>query len=61
MKNIILFFSIFFFSLSLHSQEIITFYASDSLPVTASFYEQDASAPYMVLLHQAGYSRGEYK
>ncbi|MGQ9846392.1 MAG: alpha/beta hydrolase [Bacteroidales bacterium] len=61
MKNIISFMSIFFIHLFLFSQETVTFYASDGLPVTASFYEKDASMPYMILLHQAGYSRGEYK
>lgn len=45
----------------LFSQESILFYASDSLPITAAFYEKDASKPYMILLHQAGYSKGEYK
>jgi len=61
MKNIFLFVCTYFFSLFLYSQETVVFYASDSLPITASFYEKDASKPYMILLHQAGYSKGEYK
>lgn len=61
MRNIILFLSIFLSAIFLYSQETVTFYASDSLPITASLYEKDASVPYMILLHQAGYSRGEYK
>jgi dienelactone hydrolase len=47
--------------LKIYSQEIVTFYASDSLPVTAYLYENDPSMPYLLLFHQAGYSKGEYK
>lgn len=43
------------------SQEVITFPSKDSLLITATLYEEDPSYPYMVLFHQAGYSRGEYK
>ncbi len=38
----------------------ITFPASDALLVTADLYFVSDSLPYMVLCHQAGYSRGEY-
>jgi dienelactone hydrolase len=38
----------------------ITFPASDGLLVTADLYFVNDSLPYMVLCHQAGYSRGEY-
>ncbi len=48
-------------TLQVNAQEVVRFYASDSLPITAYLYENDPSMPYMVLLHQAGYSKGEYK
>lgn len=38
----------------------ITFPASDALTVTADLYFVNDTLPYMVLCHQAGYSRGEY-
>jgi len=38
----------------------ITFPASDALLVTADLYFVNDSLPYMVLCHQAGYSRAEY-
>ena len=40
--------------------EKITFPASDGLIVTADLYFVNDSLPYMVLCHQAGYSRAEY-
>jgi dienelactone hydrolase len=45
----------------LDAQKIITFPSIDNLPVTADFYESKSSEPYLLLFHQAGYSRGEYK
>ncbi|MCX7862647.1 MAG: dienelactone hydrolase family protein, partial [Bacteroidales bacterium] len=48
-------------SLSVSGQELVTFYSTDSLKISAHLYEQDANMPYMILLHQAGYSKGEYK
>lgn len=38
----------------------ISFPASDALVVTADLYFVNDSLPYMILCHQAGYSRGEY-
>lgn len=38
----------------------ITFPASDALTVTADLYFVNDTLPYMLLCHQAGYSRGEY-
>ena len=40
--------------------EKITFPASDGLLVTADLYFVNDSLPYMILCHQAGYSRAEY-
>mgnify|MGYP001049923859 CR=1 FL=1 len=36
-------------------------YAKDSLPITADIYEINNKRPTVLLCHQAGYSRGEYK
>lgn len=38
----------------------IQFKSLDGLPITASISEISESAPYILLCHQAGYSRGEY-
>ena len=43
------------------AQRTITFPSLDNLPVTADLYENKRSDPYILLFHQAGYSRGEYK
>ncbi|MDX9696789.1 MAG: dienelactone hydrolase family protein [Bacteroidales bacterium] len=49
------------FSGFISSQEKITFVAEDGLLVTADLYKIDAKKPYVLLFHQAGFSRGEYK
>lgn len=43
------------------AQQTITFPSPDSLKVTADLYMADAQYPYILLLHQARYSRGEYR
>lgn len=44
------------------SRETITFKASDGVAVTADLYmAHEATAPFIILYHQAGYSRGEYR
>ena len=43
------------------AQKKITFLSKDGIPITADLYFVNDTAPYMVLCHQAGYSRGEYK
>lgn len=61
MKNFIW---ILFFALSfqLRAQETITFKSSDGLEISAdSYFTNAATAPLIVLFHQAGWSRGEYK
>lgn len=50
-----------FSTLFIQAQEKITFLADDGLRVTADLYEADPENPYILLFHQAGYSRGEYK
>jgi len=42
------------------AQETITFPSKDGLLITADLYKVNDTLPYMVLCHQAGYSRGEY-
>ena len=45
-----------------YGQRVLTFKTSDSLEVTADFYETYAeSNKYMLMFHQAEYSRGEYQ
>lgn len=39
----------------------VHFYADDSLEINADFYQADPFAPYIVFMHQAGSSRGEYQ
>jgi len=43
------------------SQETVTFNAADGLKITANLYEIDSTLPYLILFHQAGYSKGEYR
>ena len=44
------------------SGETVTFKASDGIRVTADLYmAHESSAPFIILYHQAGYSRGEYR
>jgi dienelactone hydrolase len=42
--------------------EMITFNSGDGIQITADLYmSQSADAPFIILFHQAGYSRGEYR
>ena len=60
MRLIIL--SIFTFSfLFLEAQEKVTFFAEDGLKITADLYETNPKNPYILLFHQEGSSRGEYR
>jgi dienelactone hydrolase len=45
----------------LTAQKKITFSSKDGLTITADLYSISDTLPYMILCHQAGYSRGEYK
>lgn len=42
------------------AQVKVTFQSSDGVTVTADVYGQDKSLPYILLFHQANFSRGEY-
>lgn len=44
----------------LKAQETITFPSKDGITITADEYISNDTLPYMILCHQAGYSRGEY-
>ena len=55
---------VFIFSLlflNTRAQEKVTFNAPDGLQITADLYESNKEKPYILLFHQAGYSRGEYR
>lgn len=43
------------------AQQAVTFEANDGLTITADLYVSSTQNPYIILLHQAGYSRGEYR
>jgi dienelactone hydrolase len=43
------------------AQEPVSFLAADGLEVTADLYEIDVTYPLVILCHQAGWSRGEYR
>ena len=49
------------FVIRLNGQEKISFTAPDGLTIYANLYEIDESLPYIILFHQAGFSKGEYK
>ena len=57
MKKIIAFFLLLTSSFA----QTITFPSEDSLTITADLYVKHEKAPFIVLFHQAGWSRGEYK
>lgn len=61
MKNIFLLLVIIFTG-QLFAQNTVTFKAKDGLEITADLYlTKDDKAPMIILFHQAGWSRGEYK
>ena len=43
------------------AQKTINFPSKDGLLITADFYESKPTDPYIILFHQAEYSRGEYR
>lgn len=61
MKQLTLFVLMLALAGSGFSQDKVTFKSSDSLTIYANLYEIDENAPYILLFHQAGYSKGEYK
>ena len=62
MKNTLIFLALFFSIVSnLKAQELIKFNAANGLEITANLYEIDSTLPYLLLFHQARYSKGEYR
>ncbi len=55
-----LLFSFIRFQQNPQAAQKVTFPSSDGVLVTADLYLVSDSLPYMILCHQAGYSRGEY-
>lgn len=45
----------------LNAQKSISFPSKDGIMITADFYESKATDPYIILFHQANFSRGEYR
>jgi pimeloyl-ACP methyl ester carboxylesterase len=60
MKTVIIIFSLLLVT-GLNAQDKVTFTAADGLTVYANLYEIDETLPYILLFHQAGFSKGEYK
>jgi len=59
--TLILILSIFIFENSIAQTKTITFPAEDGVTVTVDLYQiENKNAPFIILYHQAGYSRGEY-
>ncbi len=58
--NLILGFLLSLMMLSSSAQQKVTFESKDGLIITADLYISSTQNPYIILLHQAGYSRGEY-
>jgi dienelactone hydrolase len=48
-------------AITIQGQQTVTFIAADGVTVTADHYVSSTQNPYIILLHQAGYSRGEYR
>lgn len=62
-KHILIFTVLSFMLLTAEEQpKTITFFSEDSLKITADLYmtNEDRSTPFIILFHQAGWSRGEY-
>ncbi|WP_282049918.1 alpha/beta hydrolase [Maribacter aquivivus] len=57
----ILFFVLSLSSLCMFAQKTIDFPSKDGLQITADYYETKGSETFILLFHQAGWSRGEYK
>lgn len=59
--RILFIFAILISKITLFSQSTINFKSVDDVQISADFYEGKPEAPFLLLFHQAGYSRGEYK
>lgn len=54
-------FLLFLIPMITQAQQTVTFPSSDGLTITADLYMQDKSLPFIILYHQANFSRGEYR
>lgn len=61
MKRIVGLILLYLFVMNTSAQKTITFPSLDGLTITADLYENKSSDLYLVLFHQARFSRGEYK
>ncbi len=61
MKSLSIIILIMQIALNALSQQTVTFTAADGVTVTADQYIVSTQNSYLILLHQAGYSRGEYR
>ena len=61
MKKFILLFILLLAVIISKAQHTITFPSKDGVMITADEYMTNDTLPYMILCHQDGYSRGEYK
>ncbi len=52
---------VFFAWTQVGAQETLTFPSKDGLSVTADYYQKQGASTFILLFHQAGWSRGEYK
>jgi dienelactone hydrolase len=52
--------AILFIALPMQGQKKIEFPSKDGIVISATLYTLQDTLPYMILCHQAGYSRGEY-
>ncbi|HCX98816.1 MAG TPA: hypothetical protein DG754_01640 [Bacteroidales bacterium] len=60
-KQLTLGLTLLLLSLGSQAQQTIRFAAEDGVEVTADHYVISTQKPYLILLHQAGSSRGEYR
>jgi dienelactone hydrolase len=61
MKKILLLLTFNIIIMGAIAQKTITFQSLDGLTITADLYESKKSDPFIVLFHQARFSRGEFK
>ncbi|NAS30571.1 alpha/beta fold hydrolase [Flavobacteriaceae bacterium R38] len=60
MKKLLIIILLFSYA-SMHSQKTVNYKSKDGLQITADLYEKKGADKFIVLFHQAGWSRGEYK
>ena len=60
-NGILLFLFVSFIAQLVKAQQTVTFPSLDEVTITADKYVVSTQKPYLILLHQAGYSRGEYR